>query len=248
MNLAVVGKGGAGKSTVAAVIARTWARRGHAVLAVDLDTNPGLALSLGMGLTDSGLPEEAVEAAEGVAYGHRLRAGLTAEEAVRLYAAVGPDGVRFIQIGSIDRAQHTVARNVTAVRAILRRFNLPGWHVVADLEAGPTTPYEGYANFAELALLVVEPGGASILAAHRLAAILVHQKLRFRVVGNQVRDRQGGAQIRRLASELGAELACLVAYDPALADADRLGIAPADHAPGSPALRSLRKLATMLAS
>ena len=243
----MVGKGGAGKSTVAATIARAWAAAGRQVLAIDLDTNPGLALSLGLGLSDAGLPEEAVEAAEAVAYGHRLRTGLTGAEAVRLYSAAAPDGVRFLQIGNIDRAQHTVARNVTAIRAILRSFDSPDWSVVADLEAGPTTPYEGYADFAQLALLVVEPATASLLAARRLAPILTHQKLAFRVLGNQVRDRRGRDDIRRLATELGAELAGLIAYDPILADADRLGLAPADHAPNSPAVRALRRLATMLA-
>lgn len=248
MKLAVVGKGGAGKSTVAATIARCWSSAGRRVLAVDLDTNPGLALSLGLGVTDAGLPEEAVEAAEAVAYGYRLRAGLSAEEAVRLYSASAPDGVRFLQIGNIDRSQHTVSRNVTAMRAILRHLDASDWSVVADLEAGPTTPYEGYADFAQLALLVVEPTTASMLAARRLAPILSHQKLAFRVLGNQVRDDRGGEDVRRLAAELGTELAGLVAYDPLLEDADRLGLAPADHAADSPAVDSLRTLATMLAT
>jgi CO dehydrogenase maturation factor len=45
LRVAVVGKGGAGKS----LIAGTLARRGHHVLALDVDTLPGLALSLGLG-------------------------------------------------------------------------------------------------------------------------------------------------------------------------------------------------------
>ncbi len=44
----MTGKGGVGKTVLAALLARCLAERGLEVLAVDLDTNPGLALSLGL--------------------------------------------------------------------------------------------------------------------------------------------------------------------------------------------------------
>ena len=47
MRLAFVGKGGAGKSAISGTFARTLARRGRKVFAVDLDTCPGLAFGLG---------------------------------------------------------------------------------------------------------------------------------------------------------------------------------------------------------
>jgi len=49
MKIAVVGKGGAGKTTTSAVLARTLGRRGGPVVALDCDTNPNLGLSLGVG-------------------------------------------------------------------------------------------------------------------------------------------------------------------------------------------------------
>lgn len=248
MRLAVVGKGGAGKSVVSGTLARVWAQRGDRVLAVDLDANPGLALSIGIPLSDEGLPGEAVEAAEAVAYGFRLRSGLTPAEAVDLYAQMGPDEVRFLQIGNIDRAAHSVARNVVAIRGILRGFDNPGWHVIGDLEAGPTTPFEGYVKFANLGLLVVEPSATSILAGRRLAAILRDGKLEYRLVANQVRDDAGDTEIRDLAEELGSEVIATIPYDPAVADSDRLGLAPIDHSPRSPAILSIKELASTLSA
>ncbi len=57
MRLALVGKGGSGKSVVAGTIARLLAREGRQVLALDLDTLPGLAFSIGLGpVPDAGLP------------------------------------------------------------------------------------------------------------------------------------------------------------------------------------------------
>lgn len=49
MKLAVVGKGGSGKTTTAAVVARTLARNGAPVVALDCDSNPNLGISLGLG-------------------------------------------------------------------------------------------------------------------------------------------------------------------------------------------------------
>jgi len=49
MKIAVVGKGGSGKTTTSAVLSRTLARRGLGVVALDCDTNPNLGISLGVG-------------------------------------------------------------------------------------------------------------------------------------------------------------------------------------------------------
>ncbi len=48
MKIAVAGKGGSGKTTIAGTFARTLARRDLDVLAVDGDTNPNLAISIGL--------------------------------------------------------------------------------------------------------------------------------------------------------------------------------------------------------
>lgn len=48
MKLGVVGKGGVGKTTLSALISQMYAERGKRVLAVDTDSNPNLALSLGL--------------------------------------------------------------------------------------------------------------------------------------------------------------------------------------------------------
>ena len=48
MKLGIVGKGGVGKTTTAALLCQAYAQRGKKVLAVDTDSNPNLALSLGL--------------------------------------------------------------------------------------------------------------------------------------------------------------------------------------------------------
>lgn len=49
MRIAICGKGGSGKTTVAALLCRSLVRRGYRVLAIDGDPNPNLAVALGLG-------------------------------------------------------------------------------------------------------------------------------------------------------------------------------------------------------
>lgn len=48
MKIGVVGKGGIGKTTISAALAGAYVERGRRVLAIDTDSNPNLALSLGL--------------------------------------------------------------------------------------------------------------------------------------------------------------------------------------------------------
>lgn len=48
IRLAVAGKGGSGKTTIAGTLARLLARQGRSVIAVDADTNPNLSATIGI--------------------------------------------------------------------------------------------------------------------------------------------------------------------------------------------------------
>ena len=54
MRIGISGKGGTGKTTVAAGLARGLARRGRSVVAIDCDSDPNLALGLGCGEAQAG--------------------------------------------------------------------------------------------------------------------------------------------------------------------------------------------------
>jgi CO dehydrogenase maturation factor len=53
MRIGIVGKGGAGKTTAAGIIARTLGRQGYSVVALDCDANPNLGIALGLGVTET---------------------------------------------------------------------------------------------------------------------------------------------------------------------------------------------------
>ena len=48
MRVAIAGKGGTGKTTISGTLARVLARQGRQVLAIDADTTPNLAVTLGV--------------------------------------------------------------------------------------------------------------------------------------------------------------------------------------------------------
>ncbi|HET7488524.1 MAG TPA: hypothetical protein VFJ85_11390 [Acidimicrobiales bacterium] len=236
IRLAVVGKGGAGKTMISATLARTMARQGRRIVAADLDTNPGLALSLGIGLgdDDAGVPM-AVEEHPGAAYGWRLASGVSPEEVVERYAVTGPDGVRFLSIGKISEPDKQAAKQtVVATRQVLLGFGEPDWDVLGDMEAGPTTPFERYQAFADRAILVVGPAWRSALTARRLLPIL--DDMPVTIVANGFRDEP---------DHPGLTPAVRIPWDPEVNAAERLGVSPIDYCPDAPAVKAVEQLASM---
>lgn len=236
LRVALIGKGGAGKSTISATLARLLARRGRRVLAADLDTNPGLAYSLGVPLGAGALAQEAVEPHPGASYGWRLRSDLSPTEAVGRFAVPAPDGVRFLSVGKIEEAgKQGPKRSLGALREVLLGLGDPSWDVVGDLEAGPTTPFEGYQDFADRVLVVVGPAWVSAMTARRLLPLV--GSVPVTIVANRFGDEP---------DHPGLTGAVRVPFDPEVAEAERQGLAPLDSCPESPAVAAVSRLADLL--
>lgn len=236
LRVAVVGNGGAGKSVVSGTLARVLARRGRHVLAVDMDPNPGLAFSLGVPVNDAGLPPEALEQREDRMYGWGLTRSIDPATAAETFGTLGPDGVRYLTAGAIDRPDHTVARSHVALREIVESTPAQ-WDVIADVEAGTTTPAEGRLAFATCVVAMVTPARKSAMAAQRIGWLVPDVPL---VV---VAGQDDGT-----ASHEGMPPQVRVPYDPAVAAAERAGRAPLDACPGSPVVAAIQELAELLLS
>lgn len=99
--IAVVGKGGSGKTTTSAVIARTLARAGHRVVALDCDTNPNLGISLGLGEEGT---ERLMVMRESLDEGETEHAPGW-DELVARFGADAPDGVRLAVVSAIENPE-----------------------------------------------------------------------------------------------------------------------------------------------
>lgn len=107
MRVAVGGKGGSGKTTISATLARILGRRGRAVTALDGDPNSNLGIALGMDGERLGtmqrVPKEIMEVEE--REGKRtLVLARPVEEISADYGMEGPDGVRLMVMTGVDHA------------------------------------------------------------------------------------------------------------------------------------------------
>lgn len=241
LRVAFVGKGGAGKSSVAGTLSRLLARTGQPTLCLDSDPLPGLATSLGLPASDAGIPDEAVEEApEGERPRYRLAAGLTPGEAIERYADTGPDGVRFLQFGKTRGQTAPLVRSQLAFRQIVRGLDDTDWNVMGDLPAGTRQPFFGWADFARTILVVVEPAMSSMLSAKRLARLGEGENPPTVVaIANKIR-RDDDADL--ITARTGLPIWASVPFDPDMREAERRGVSLVDHAPDSAPVQALGSL------
>jgi CO dehydrogenase maturation factor len=177
MKVAVSGKGGVGKTTVAASLARCWRNLGFRVVAVDADPDANLAGTLGYrGAPISPLSElkslieERVGGGEG--WGGFLRMNPRVDDIPEQFG-IDVDGVRVLVMGTIERGKRGCAcpENVL-LREVLNHLLVGARErVVVDMEAGIEHLGRGTAEGVDAMLVVVEPGWASLETAARVVSL-----------------------------------------------------------------------------
>ena len=119
------------------------------------------------------------------------------------------------------------------------------WTLIGDLPAGPRHVAFGWAPYAETFVAVVQPSAQSALAGRRVAKIArMRDGARAVFVANRV---TGPDDVRHVERLVGEPVLAAVPADEEVADAERRGLAPIDHAPGSPAVLEIERLVTALA-
>jgi len=249
VRIAVIGKGGAGKSVIAGTMARLAARRGARVLALDSDLLPGLSFSLGSG-PDPVEPSlrDAVEQDASGRWG--WRAGIDAVSAAQRFATTAPDGVRVLQRGKA--AQEGFEPLVGSSKAfwevahgLVDAPEFRDWTIVGDLPAGPWQMAEGWAPYAETYVVVVQPTAQSALTGRRVARLARLQAPAADVVfiANRV---DGEDDVRHVEKWVGERVFASLPADEHVAAAERVGVAPIDHAPDAPGIAAMGRLVTAL--
>jgi CO dehydrogenase maturation factor len=98
LKIAVIGKGGSGKTTVSGVLARSLASKGLEVIALDCDANPNLGISLGVGASPT---EELAAIRQSLDDGGAEHAP-SVEELLERFGTAGPDGIRLAVVTKIE--------------------------------------------------------------------------------------------------------------------------------------------------
>ncbi len=241
MRIAVAGKGGAGKTTISATLARLGARSGQSVVAIDADANPNLGIALGVA------PEAARElsAIPSSLVSRRLGgAGLneSLDEVLDRYALTAPDGVRLLGMGAPAHAEEGCLCSAHAVvSAVIEDLGgAPDRLVVVDLvvvdmEASPEHLSRGTIRYVDLVVLVAEPYYRSLETVRRMAALAGELPVDIVVVANKVRSEADAEAIAEFCERHDLTLAGAVPWSDAIVAADRARSAVIDW-PGAEAV------------
>lgn len=233
VRVAFLGKGGAGKSTIAGTFARLLARRGEPVLALDSDPMPGLPFGLGVEVDDRPIPDDVV--VDGPDGGPRwvLAPGLGPADVIDRYAVACPDGVRYLQFGNTSGDLGAVQRAQFAWSETVHGLDRSVWHLVGDLPGGTRQAMFGWGKYAEHALLVVEPTAKSLHTARRLLRLdrADWGPTSIGIVANKVRDED---DVARIEERLERAVTVRVPWSTAVVEGDRQAGAPLDVDPGGP--------------
>lgn len=224
MKIAVSGKGGAGKTTVAALVAGELVRRGFRVTAIDADPNPTLAVGLGFPAAPiTPLAEMADEIEERVGGAGVIRLNPRVDDLVDRIA-VSQDGLQLIVAGGISKGGAGCACPQGILLRRLLEHVVLGLEeaVIIDLEAGLEHLGRRTAEAADALLVVVDPTNASVETTHRIARLAADIGLRrIALVANRITDPTDLAFITERLPDI--ELAGAIPYSPAVLAAERAG-------------------------
>ena len=251
MKLAITGKGGVGKTTLASILARLYADEGRTVLAADVDPDANLGLALGMSQeeVDSIIPiskmrDLAEERTGATGPGKFYKLNPYVADIPDIYAKeVG--GVKLLVMGTVDLGgSGCVCPEHVMLKAVLSSLTYRKNDVVImDMEAGLEHLGRGTAANMDQFIVVIEPGSRSVQTyrnVKRLASDLGVQKVR--VVANKIRDEADEEFIRNAIPP--EDLLGMIHYNTQVIDADRQGKSPYDFS--STATEEIRNIKAIL--
>ena len=230
MKLAIVGKGGVGKTTLAATLARQAASQGRPVIAVDADPDGNLAAALGVPADRIPQPiaqmrelilerTEARDSGGGLLY----KLNPSVEDLPERFS-VDVRGVRLLVLGTVEfGGKGCMCPEATVLKALLQHLLLRvPEDVILDMEAGLEHLGRASARGVDAMITVVEPGMRSVqttVRAAKLAADIGIQ--RSFVVLNQISQPQ---QVEALKRALAGQIVVgAIPYCPELVRADLEG-------------------------
>ena len=227
MKIAISGKGGVGKTLLAALLSQKFADSGYSVLAIDADPDANLAATLGFPEPEKITPisdmKELVEERTGARPGKAevyFKLNPRVDDLPEKYA-LKRNGVRLMVMGHVKRGgsgcycPENVLLQALVNHILLARDEV----IILDMEAGIEHLGRATARAVDKLIMVVEPGRRSIETAYTINKLARDIGLQnIVVVGNKIRSQ---ADREFLISSLpGFEFFGFIPYEQAIVDAD----------------------------
>jgi CO dehydrogenase maturation factor len=252
LRVAVSGKGGVGKTTVAAILARLLGRQGKKVLAVDIDPSPSLGSALGVPkeVRDQTEPiskmldlvEERTGVRPGSSYGSLFTMNPKVSDLADKFGVPTEDGVTLLTLGTIETGasgcfcpENALVRRLVS-HLILKRDEV----LVMDMEAGVEHLGRGTAESVDVLIIVIEPGTRSVETARNIKKLATDIGLkRIVAVLNKSRGEADIEFAKERLQELDVELLGSVPFSDCVVSADLDDVSPMDSEECLPVVDSL---------
>ena len=229
MKLAISGKGGTGKTTLAALLARFWAEQGKDIIAVDADPDANLAAALGVPAETKITPIsdmrqfilERTDAKEG--YGSYFKLNPKVDDIPERFS-YRLDGIRLLVLGgAASGGGGCICPESALLKALVTHLLLtPEQIVILDMEAGVEHLSRATAQAVSRMIVVAEPGQRSVQTALNVQRLA--KQIGIDKVAAVINKLPEGLNIDFLADMLGdVPILGTLAYDPAIAEADLKG-------------------------
>ena len=235
MKLAISGKGGVGKSTLAAVLTLLLTRKGVKVLALDADPDANLAGALGISPEEQktiipiAMQTRLIEERTGAQvrrYGQMFKLNPTVDDIADSYG-FNKDGYSLLVLGAVDQGGGGCGcPEGVLIRALVSDMILhKSEALIMDMEAGVEHLGRSTARGVDCMVIVVEPGQRSVDCAKRIIRMGHEIGLNnLKMVANKIASAEEEAFIRQALPEL--PLLGVIPFDEAFGEADRKGCSP----------------------
>ena len=250
MKLAISGKGGTGKSTLAAALSLLMVGKGWRVVAVDADPDGNLAAALGASPREANriVPiskqKELVEERTGAKvkqYGQMFKLNPEVSDIAEGYGT-NLKGVTLLVLGAIEAGGSGCAcPESVLIRALVSELVLQRKDaVVMDMEAGIEHLGRATARGVDTLLVMVEPSQRAIESAHRVARLGAEIGLRdIRYVANKVATHADEQYIRTALP--GRDIVGVIPWSEEIRLAERAGRSVL-NGPGAEVLRCFENI------
>lgn len=225
MKIAVSGKGGTGKTTVASIIVRNLVQRKYTpVLAVDADPNANMSDSLGVTVenTVGRVLDQFLKDKDGLA------AGVVKESLIdqRLSEILAEEkGFDLLSMGQGEGPGCYCYPN-SIVRNYIEKLSSAYKHVVIDNEAGMEHISRRTNGNLDVLLLVSDPSLRGVRTCKKLEELIIKLGLSIKNLYLVLNRVQGSAPPRLLeeVKKLKLNLLCVIPEDPALMESELMGV------------------------